>query len=302
MSRATTSTDQARAGPTATPAVIPLGDLRLTLLDGGGLWLDGGAMFGIIPKPMWSKLVEVDEANRIPLATTCALVETSGRRILIETGVGAASKFEEKERGFFRLSPFGLMGSLAAAQIDPATIDTVILTHLHFDHAGGGTMADGRGGFAPAFPNAKYIAQRGEWDDAVTNHAVMTGTYRKENLAPLESAGVLSLVAGEAEIAPGVSVRPMPGHTRHQQGVILRGGDETIVLPADLMPTSAHVGLRFNMAYDLLPHENMLAKGRLLDEAARGGWRLLLGQDPHHALWQVEGDAKGRYRLDPWRG
>ncbi len=242
MSSATTSTNQARTGPTATPPVLQLGEMRLTLLDGGGLWLDGGAMFGIIPKPLWSKLVEVDESNRIPLATTCVMVETGGRRILIETGVGAASKFEEKERGFFRLSPFALVNSLKAAQIDPATIDTVILTHLHFDHAGGGTAEDGRGGFAPTFPSATYIVQRGEWDDAVNNHAVMTGTYRRENLAPLESAGVLSLAAGEAEIAPGVSVRPMPGHTRHQQGVVLRGGGETIVLPADLMPTSAHVG------------------------------------------------------------
>lgn len=300
MTGVPTSTHQARTGPTATPPVLHLGDLRLTLLDGGGLWLDGGAMFGIIPKPMWSKLVEVDEANRIPLATTCALVETGGRRILIETGVGAASKFEEKERGFFRLSPFGLMESLAAAQIDPATIDIVILTHLHFDHAGGGTVSDERGGYVPLFPRAKYVIQRGEWVDAVQNHAVMTGTYRRENLAPLESAGVLSLIAGEAEITPGVTVRPMPGHTRHQQGVVLRGGGETIVLPADLMPTSAHVGLRFNMAYDLLPHENMLAKGRLLEEAVCGGCRLLLGQDPHHAFWGVERDEKGRYQLKRW--
>ncbi|RIK67155.1 MAG: MBL fold metallo-hydrolase [Planctomycetota bacterium] len=301
MTASPISTHQARTGPTATPHRLHLGDLRMTLLDGGGLWLDGGAMFGIIPKPMWSRLVEVDEANRIPLATTCVLVETGGRRVLIETGVGAASKYEEKERGFFRLSPFGLMDSLCAAGIDPATIDVVVLTHLHFDHAGGGTVADGRGGFLPAFPRAKYIVQRGEWDDAVNHHAVMTGTYRKENLAPLERAGILSLVEGEAEIAPGVSVRPLPGHTRHQQGVVLRGGGVTIVLPADLMPTSAHVGLRYNMAYDLLPYENMQAKGRLLEEAVRNDWRLLLGQDPHEALWRVALDGKGRHRLLPCR-
>jgi glyoxylase-like metal-dependent hydrolase (beta-lactamase superfamily II) len=292
----------ARAGPAGSPRRVQLGDMTVTFLDGGGLWLDGGAMFGIIPKPMWSKLVDVDEANCIPLATTGLLIEAAGRRVLIETGVGAAAKFDQKERGFFRLSNFWLLDSLAAAAIDPASIDTVVLTHMHFDHAGGATMPDGRGGHVPTFPRARYVVQRGEWRDAIDGHAVMTGTYRRENLAPLEAAGVLSLVDGAAELMPGVSVRPLPGHTRHQQGVVLASGGETVLLPADLMPTSAHVGLRYNMAYDLLPHENMVLKGRLLEEAIRGGWRLMLGQDPGWSTWRVDQDSRGRFVLERWSG
>lgn len=288
---------QIGTGPTPRPRTLRVGDLALTLLDGGELWLDGGAMFGIIPKPMWSRLVQPDEANRIPLAMTCTLVETAGRRVLIETGAGDAAKYPEKERGFFRFAGYWLLDSLATAGVDPASIDTVLLTHLHFDHAGGGTMPDGKGGFLPTFPRARYVVQKGEWDDAVAGHAVMTGTYRPENLGPLEAAGVLSFVDGEAEIAPGIRVRPLPGHTRHQQSVTIESGGERLLLPADAMPTSAHAGIRYNMAYDLLPHENMVNKQRLLAEAAAAGTTLLLGQDPGQSLWRVTAAAGGRFEL-----
>jgi glyoxylase-like metal-dependent hydrolase (beta-lactamase superfamily II) len=216
---------------------------------------------------------------------------------LVETGCGATGKYDEKERGFFQFADHWIVDSLAAVGVDPASIDTVILTHLHFDHAGGGTCADGEGGFAPTFPNATYVVQRGEWDDAVGGHVVMTGTYRKENLAPLEAAGVLSFATGTAEIAPGISVRPMPGHTRHQQGVEFAGGGQTLILPADLMPTSAHLGLRYNMAYDLLPYENMVNKGRLLEECLERCADLALGQDPESSIFEVKREGRGRYSL-----
>lgn len=288
----------ARLGITKTPPRMRLGDLSITLFDGGGLSLDGGAMFGIIPKPLWSKLVAVDEGNRIPLATTCLLVETGGQRVLIETGTGVASKFDEKERGFFNLNDHWILPSLNAIGLDRDSIDYVILTHLHFDHAGGGTMPDGKGGFAPTFPRAKYIVQRGEWDDAVSGHAVMTGTYRKENLAPLEAAGVLSFIEnGDAKILPGIRAQLLPGHTRHQQGIFFEAGGRRMFLPADLMPTAAHAGLRYNMAYDLLPYENMVNKQRMLEQAAAESWTLLLGQDPTEAAWTVTDQGKGRFAL-----
>ncbi|HKQ49371.1 MAG TPA: MBL fold metallo-hydrolase [Phycisphaerae bacterium] len=287
----------ARRGPIATPPRATVGDLIVTILDGGHLWLDGGAMFGIIPKPLWSKVVEVDEANRIPLATSCFLVETGGQRILVESGTGPKIKYSEKEQGFFSFSDHWIVDSLAAAGVERESINLVLLTHLHFDHAGGATMPDGRGGYVPTFPRAKYVVQRGEWQDAVEGHAVMTGTYRKENLEPLERAGVLAFADGEAEIAPCVSVRVLPGHTRHQQGVVFSSGGRQAVLPADLMPTSAHVGLRHNMAYDLMPFENMQNKARLLSEASTGGWTLLLGQDPVNAVWAVSTDERGRSSL-----
>jgi len=288
-----------RQGPTTSPPRVQIGDLALTVLDGGHLRLDGGAMFGIIPKPMWSKTVEVDEANRIPLATNCFFLETGGKRILVETGTGPKSKYTEKEQGFFQIGDHWLPDSLAAADIDRASIDIVVLTHLHFDHAGGATMPDGRGGYVPTFPRAKYVVQRGEWKDAVEGHCVMTGTYRKENLEPLEKAGVLALADGDAEIAPGLLVRVLPGHTRHQQGVVFSSGGRQAILPADLLPTSAHVGLRHNMAYDLMPYENMRNKERLLTDAVQGQWTLLLGQDPTEAVWRVDQNGQGRFSLIP---
>lgn len=287
----------ARRGPTASLPTVQVGDLAIRVLDGGQFWLDGGAMFGIIPKAIWSKQVAVDDANRIPLATTCLLVETAGKRILIETGCGANSKYGDKEKGFFSFGPHWLLDSLSAAAIDPGAIDLVILTHLHFDHAGGGTMPDGHGGWKPTFPRARYVVQRGEWQDAVEGHAVMTGTYRKENLEPLERAGVLALVEGDAEIVPGLSLRILKGHTRHQQGVFFQSGGRGAVQPADLLPTSAHVGLRFNMAYDLLPYENMMNKKGLLAQAAQGDWTLLLGQDPTNAAWRIIQVSDERFTL-----
>ncbi|HVP12766.1 MAG TPA: MBL fold metallo-hydrolase [Phycisphaerae bacterium] len=271
--------------------------MTVTLLDGGHLWLDGGAMFGIIPKPMWSKLTESDERNRIPLAMSCLLLEAGHKRVLVETGAGPLSKYSEKERGFFRFANHWILDALQAAGVERESIDYVVNTHLHFDHAGGGTMPDGRGGYVPTFPRARYVVQRGEWEDAVGGHAVMSATYRPENLAPLEEADVLSLVDGEAEIVPGISVRPLPGHTRCQQGVIINGGSAIAVQPGDMMPTSAHSGIRYNMAYDLLPYENMQNKQRLLNDALRGEWRLLLGQDPREVLWRVDSDSRGGFAL-----
>lgn len=289
----------ARTGPTRQPPRVQIGDLTVTILDGGHLWLDGGAMFGIIPKPLWSRLVKVDDSNRVPLAMTCFLVETKDSRVLVESGAGDRSKYDPKEQDIFKFADHSIVDSLAAIGIERESIDYLILTHLHFDHAGGGTISDGCDGYRVTFPNAKYVIQRGEWEDAVNGYAVMTGTYRKENLAPLETAGVLSLVDGEAEIVPGISVRPFPGHTRHQQGVVFQDGGDRIVLPADLMPTSAHAGLRYNMAYDLLPYENMRNKKNLLDDVSAANWKLFLGQDPNSALWKVSEDDRGRYSLSP---
>ena len=293
------ATQSARIGPVDKPPKVHLGDLAVTMLDGGHLWLDGGAMFGIIPKPLWSRKADSDERNRIPLAMTCFYLECAGKRILVETGAGSPSKYDAKERSIFKFADHWVGDSLAAAGIERESIDYVILTHLHFDHAGGGTMPDGRGGHMATFPNAEYVVQRGEWEDAVGGHVVMTGTYREENLSSLEKAGVLSLVDGEAEIVPGLWVRPLPGHTRHQQGVVFRGGDRKIVLPADLMPTSAHVGLRYNMAYDLLPYENMRNKSRLLEEVSGEGRTLFLGQDPQFAVWRVIRETGDRFSVAP---
>jgi len=276
--------------------MIEIGNIKVTLFDGGRLKLDGGAMFGIIPKVLWQKLSPPDDLNRIQLATTCLLIETAGRRVLVETGVG--HKYSPKDRDIFGIGPTWILDSLTAARVEPESIDTVVLTHLHFDHAGGATRLNENGQAVPTFPRATYIVQRGEWDDAQNGYYVMNATYRSENLDPLAASGRLKLVEGEGEVAPGICVRPLPGHTRYQQAVIIRSGGRTALQPADLMPTAAHVGIRYNMAYDLLPYDNMQNKKQLLAEAVGGQYLLLLGQDPHHTAFAVRQTASERYELE----
>lgn len=274
---------------------LELGDLRIRFLDGGRLRLDGGAMFGIIPRPLWTRLVQPDDANRIPLSTTVLLIESADRRVLVESGIGP--KYDAKERSIFALSDHWLIDSMRRQGIDPASIDTVILTHLHFDHAGGITRLDESGRPGPTFPAAQVFVQREEWEDWKRGHYVMTGTYREENLAPLERAGQLRLVNGEAHVAPGVSVCLLPGHTRCQQGVWIRAAGQTFLHVADMMPTAAHVGLRYNMAYDLDPCRNMKTKERVLAEAAKEGTILVTGQDPLWPTWRALAGPKG-FRLE----
>ncbi|MEE8169893.1 MAG: MBL fold metallo-hydrolase, partial [Phycisphaerae bacterium] len=225
-----------------------IGRIGVRVLDGGRLKLDGGAMFGIIPKALWQKLTPSDDSNRISLGTNCLLLDTGGKRVLLETGIG--DKYDDKERQIFDMSRHWLVDSLHAAGIEPESIDVVVLTHLHFDHAGGATRRNDAGRIEPTFSRATYVVRKGEWEDARSGYTVMTATYRVENLEPLAESGRLTLVEGDAEIAPGVAVRLLPGHTRHHQGVIIQDGGVTAVQPGDLMPTAAHVGLPYNMAYD----------------------------------------------------
>ncbi|MBN2445187.1 MAG: MBL fold metallo-hydrolase, partial [Phycisphaerae bacterium] len=221
------------------PQRLDLGDRTVTLLSGGSLKLDGGAMFGIIPKALWARTTPADDLNRIQLHCNCLLVEYRGesaRRIIIETGHGP--KYAEKEQKIFAIDPQDwLLPTLQSAGVDPGTITDVAVTHLHFDHAGGLTHEqDGR--LMLTFPRARVHVQRREYDDARAGFGVMTATYRQENLLPIDEAGVWQLHDGEAEIAPGVHVSPLPGHTRGHQAIMIRGSDRTMVFSGDAMPTA----------------------------------------------------------------
>jgi len=263
------------------PRRFDLGACRVTLLDGGRFKLDGGAMFGIIPKALWSRSVPADQENRIVLACNCLLVEWPGRtdrRVIIETGHGA--KYGQKECGFFDIDPQRwLLTGLRAAGVAPETISDVIVTHLHFDHAGGLTRADGDR-IVPAFPNARVHVQRREYDDAQANFGTMKTTYRQENLRPLDEARAWRLLDGEAECVPGICALPTPGHTRGHQSVLIRGRDRCAVFPGDLLPTAAHVGAPYNMAYDLFPLENRQSKQTLLRRAADEHWLIFIDHEP----------------------
>ena len=173
-------------------------DVELSVVSGGVFKLDGGSMFGIVPKPLWEKICPPDEKNRITNDTNCLLIRKDGRLILVDTGYG--DKMTDRDRGIYGMSGSTILGSLSARGVSAEDIDLVILSHLHFDHAGGATRMDEEGQAVPAFPNAQYVVQKGEWEDALDDYGTMKTTYRPENYVPLMDRGVLTLVEGDVEI------------------------------------------------------------------------------------------------------
>lgn len=256
-------------------------------------------MFGIIPKTLWARQFLPDEANHIHLACNCLLLEgrrLGERRVIVETGHG--SKYAAKEQGFFAIDPTNwLLSALQKQNIDPATIAEVVLTHLHFDHAGGATM-ERDGAIEPTFTNARVHVQQREHDDARANFGIMNNTYREENFAPLDAAGRWALLDGEREILPHVRAMLTPGHTRGHQSIIIEGAERTLVFSGDVMPTARHVGRAWNMGYDLFPLDNRDSKQRLLSLAAERGWLLALDHEPDMPIVSVAAD-KAWYVLQP---
>lgn len=254
-------------------------------------------MFGLVPKAIWSRLVTSDEQNRIPLQTNCLLLQRGEHRVLIETGFGG--KWSDKERALYELEHRTILDALREVNCEPASISHVIVSHLHFDHAGGLTHLDEAGQPVATFPNAAVIAQRTEWVDALANKSTMTKTYLRSHLDPV--ADRVTLVDGECDVLPGITVWPMVGHTWGQQAIRFRDEHGTVAFNGDVMPTIHHAGLAFSMGYDMLPYDNMLNKRKLLERAAGEQWRLALDHEPDHPVVVVEADAKraGQYVLRP---
>ncbi|MBL8878996.1 MAG: MBL fold metallo-hydrolase [Phycisphaerales bacterium] len=276
-----------------------LGGVSISIVSGGRLKLDGGAMFGIIPKPLWSRRIGVDDQNRIQLACNCVLIEWDGpgaRKTLIETGHGA--KFAQKEQEIFAIdSANWLLPSLVARGIDAAQIDDVILSHLHFDHAGGLTHYIGDE-LTRTFPKAAVHAQRREFDDARRNFGIMKITYREENYTPIDNADAWRLHDGEGELVPGVSAARTAGHTHGHQSLIIRGRDRAAVFLGDVMPTRHHLGAPYNMGYDLLPIDNRDSKSRMLRQAAEQDALIIIDHEPDHPVCRVARDGDW-YSLQP---
>lgn len=267
------------------PLRFDLGGVTARIVSGGVFRLDGGAMFGIIPKPLWSRNTPADAENHIRLACNCVLLEwsASGRRALIETGHGP--KFAAKEQGFFGIDPSRwLLPALREAEIDPASICDVILSHLHFDHAGGLTYVDDSGGLRETFPTASVHAQQREFTDARANFGIMTNTYREENFTPIDARDAWRLLDGEIEILPGVRSILTPGHTRGHHSIIVEGTQRGLVFCGDVMPTRQHVGRPYNMGYDLFPLDNRDSKGRLLALASERDWLVVIDHDPEYPV------------------
>ena len=266
------------------------------LLRAGSFSLDGGSMFGVVPKTIWSKLIKPDENNRIRMQTNCLLLDDGSQKVLIETGFG--DKWTEKERSLYDMEKRWIVDALSEVGCTPEDINTVIVTHLHFDHAAGLSRFNESGEAVATFPNAKVFVQQTEWEDALANKSTMTRTYLRNHLDPIVDR--LQLVDGEKEILPGIIAWPMIGHTWGQQALRFLDDMGTVCFPGDVMPTANHVGPSFNMGYDMLPHQNMISKQQLLERAADEGWRIVLDHESGEAVVVVNHDQnrKGRFILN----
>lgn len=279
-----------------------VGGLRCHLLEGGLQRLDGGAMFGVIPYPLWSRRVPHDDRHRILLALRCLLVEHPDGPVLIDTGLG--NKEDRKFLDIYGVENEGLEGAtqledaLAVAGFLPRDVKWVINTHLHFDHAGGNTTLDPeleddpRRHVRPSYPNATYVVQKGELEFARKTNERTRASYLPHNFEPIASANRWRLLEGDGEVLPGISVRVTPGHVPWLQTVLVRDRGETAAFISDLIPLTAHLPLPWIMGYDLEPLRTLESKRALVDEAVREGWKLVFEHDPAVALGRLVREGK----------
>ena len=266
---------------------MQIGPYSLSSVLSGTFALDGGAMFGIVPRGLWERTNPADERNRIDLGMRLLLIRSEHRTFLVDTGIG--DKFGDKENALYKVD--GRLPDVAVkdAGVDPASITDVILTHLHFDHAGGATRREG----SPVFPRARYHVQRNQLAWAREPTVKDRGSFREDDFLPLYREGQLVLWDGRAEIADGIEILPVDGHSRGMQLVKVSDGSTTLLYCADLVPTLGHLRLPYIMSYDNEPLKTLEEKARWLGEAAEEDWILFFEHDPVREACRIEADDKG---------
>lgn len=273
-----------------------LGSLTIHAIQAGGQRLDGGAMFGVVPKPLWERRIKADERNRIQLGMRCLLIEHPNGPILIDTGAG--NKEDAKFLDIYGIENAGAEGRTALEDglrevgVRPEDVTMVINTHLHFDHAGGNTYADADGAIRLSFPNARYVVQKGEYRYAARPNERTAASYFARNYVPIQDGNQLDLVDGEREVARGIRVIPTPGHTPHHQSVLIEGGGEAAIYLGDLVPTQWHLPLPWIMGYDVEPLVTLESKRALLGRAVAESWLAIFEHDAERAWGRVKHDGK----------
>jgi glyoxylase-like metal-dependent hydrolase (beta-lactamase superfamily II) len=276
---------------------ISLGPLELTPLRDALFRLDGGAMFGVVPKPLWERRAPADERNRISLASRPRLVRREGITLIIDAGIG--NKMSPKNVDIYAIDRTrNLEHELADLGLSMASIDIALASHLHFDHVGGFTTRREDGAIVPSFPNARYKVRRDEWEDATHPHERNRASYLQEDFVPLQEAGVLDLFDGDVEIIPGVRVRWTGGHARSHQVIYLEGGGQTAVFTADMIPTTAHVDEPWIMGYDLYPMDTLAFKRAFIREAIEREYLIFFEHDPQVAAGYIR-EKDGKKFVDP---
>jgi len=268
-----------------------LGDFELTVCTDGIYYLDGGAMFGVVPKPLWEKRAPADALNRIPLGCNTVIVRTGNKTVLIETGIG--NKLPAKSQQIFENKQL-LPQSLAAAGIKPEEVDIVVNSHLHFDHSGWNTTKTADGRVVPTFPNAQYYAQRGEVEHGHLQLERDRVSYISENYDPLVDSGQMTLLDGNADICPGISVELYPGHTAQLQAIHIESAGQHACYISDLIPTSAHLDVTWVMGYDLFPLTCIEQRKRFYERAIPEQWLVLFTHDHHTPMGHVVLNDKGK--------
>jgi glyoxylase-like metal-dependent hydrolase (beta-lactamase superfamily II) len=269
---------------------LALGDFDLSIFSDGTYPLDGGAFFGVVPKIIWSRKAAADERNYVQAGLNSLLIRTGKQTVLVETGMG--NKLSDRMVKFYG-QPAQLLANLAAGGVSPEDIDIVINTHLHFDHCGWNTVRrDGK--IVATFPRAKYYAPEGEWQYARRPSERDAISYIPDNYDSLVQSGQMTLLKGDEEIVPGISVKTFPGHTAHMQAVIVESGNRTACYISDLIPTTAHIDLTWGMSFDLYPLQTIESKKQYYAKSIAEKWLTVFTHDAKVPWAYVGKDELGK--------
>jgi glyoxylase-like metal-dependent hydrolase (beta-lactamase superfamily II) len=271
-----------------------LGNWQIDILNGGTFWLDGGVMFGVVPRSLWGNVAAPDAQNRIACANNCVLARDGSHTVLIDTGYGG--KFAPLDRKFYQMEPGEpLLVSLTALGVAPDDIDTVVFSHLHFDHVCGATRLDEKGRRVPIFSRARHIVGRLEWEDATGGSPELATAYPIDDILPLYDAGLMMVVEDGQELVPGLRCQVTGGHTRGHMALFFESGGQTAAYLGDICPSTAHLRRMWHLGYDTYPVETRRRKPELLGQAAEEGWSILWNHDPRTAVSRVARDAKREF-------
>ena len=271
-----------------------MGNVELALVSDGTIRMDGGGLYGVVPKALWSRWAKADRKNRVTLGLNCVLIQSGGKNILVDTGAG--NKHPRRRRTIFAIAAGSLVGNLKSIGVEPEDIHIVALSHLHFDHAGGCTTPNSHGNPFPTFPNATYLVQRSDWEEATITNERTRAAYFPEDFLPLEEKGQLDLLDGDREIAPDVWLKVTGGHTAGHQMVFIDSAGERAAYLGDVLSTPHHLPLPYISAWDLFPMKTLDSKRELLEQAQREGWLLVFAHALEHQAGYLVRE-EGRLKL-----